>query len=78
MLCEKDSEMAMSSCRFFPCLTDIITIYLDMYDKAGKLADHGVIALNQIWIKLGGDHGGGSFKFVFQVANIDRPMARTT
>ena len=26
-----------------------------------------------LWIKLGGDHGGGSFKFVLQIVNVQRP-----
>ena len=28
---------------------------------------------NEIYLKTGGDHGGGSFKMSFQVANVDNP-----
>ena len=28
---------------------------------------------NEIHIKIGGDHGGGSFKISFQVANVENP-----
>ena len=28
---------------------------------------------NEIHIKIGGDHGGGSFKMSFQVANVENP-----
>ena len=28
---------------------------------------------NEIHIKIGGDHGGGSFKMSFQVANVGNP-----
>ena len=27
----------------------------------------------EIYLKTGGDHGGGSFKMSFQVANVDNP-----
>ena len=26
-----------------------------------------------MWIKIGGDHGGDSFKLVLKVANVDNP-----
>lgn len=26
-----------------------------------------------MWIKIGGDKGGGSFKFAFQLANLEKP-----
>ena len=29
----------------------------------------GCIPRDHIWIKVGGDHGGGSFKFSFQIGN---------
>ena len=33
----------------------------------------GGIPQNEIWIKLGGDKGGSSFKMSFQVANVKNP-----
>ena len=32
--------------------------------------------MDEIWIKLGGDKGGGSFKLMLQVANVDNPNSR--
>ena len=31
---------------------------------------------DEIHIKLGGDHGGGSFKMNFQICNTDRPNSK--
>lgn len=36
---------------------------------------HEVIPEGEIWIKIGGDKGGATFKEMFQVANIDSPNA---
>ena len=44
---------------------------LDEYDRQNRLTWHeGVIPDNEIWVKIGGDHGGGSFKLMLQVANL--------
>ena len=32
-----------------------------------------VIPSNEIWIKLGGDKGGGTFKMTFQICNTQNP-----
>ena len=31
---------------------------------------------NEIYIKIGGDHDGGSFKISFQVANLENPSRK--
>ena len=33
----------------------------------------GKIPADEIWVKLGGDKGGGSFKMVFQICNVEHP-----
>ena len=33
----------------------------------------GKIPNSEIWVKLGGDKGGGSFKMTFQVCNVEHP-----
>ncbi len=33
----------------------------------------GKIPENEVWIKLGGDKGGGSFKMTFQICNVTHP-----
>ena len=37
------------------------------------LESHPSIPENEVHIKIGGDHGGGSFKMSYQVANISNP-----
>lgn len=37
---------------------------------------HDDIPDDEIWIKLGGDHGGNSFKTMLQVANLDNPNSK--
>ena len=39
--------------------------------RANLLTWHeGLIPEDEVWIKIGGDKGGGSFKMSFQVANV--------
>ena len=51
---------------------------LEEYKKHGKLTWHGEhgIPEDEIWIKLGGDHGKGSMKMCVQIANLEKPNAR--
>ena len=49
------------------------------YHKQHLLSWHdGGIPQNEIWSKLGGDHGGGSFKFCLQVLNVKHPNSKTS
>ena len=42
----------------------------------GNLTWHdGCIPTNELWIKLGGDKGHGSFKFNLQLCNIKHPSS---
>lgn len=42
--------------------------------RINRLTWHqGTIPEDEIWVKIGGDKGGGSFKMSFQVANISTP-----
>ena len=73
-LTKRNGDIVLAAAVYFPNLIDLVTHYLDMYGKHSKLCSHGgVIPTNQVWLKLGGDHGGGTFKFVFQIANHVRP-----
>ena len=48
------------------------TQLLDSYHDAGLLKwDDGVIPSEHVWLKIGGDHGKGSFKVSLQVCNLD-------
>ena len=50
---------------------------LDKYDKQGRLTWHdGAIPDDEIWVKIGGDHGGGSFKLMLQIANLHNPNSK--
>lgn len=37
----------------------------------------GVIPADEIWVKIGGDKGGGSFKMNFQICNVKNPNSKT-
>ncbi|GFN88462.1 amine oxidase [Plakobranchus ocellatus] len=50
---------------------------LDQYSKLKILSRHGgSIPEDEIWIKIGGDHGQGSLKVTLQVLNIDKPNSK--
>ena len=49
---------------------------LDSYDQQNMLTwRKGSIPKNEIWVKIGGDHGKNSLKFTLQIANISNPNA---
>eukprot|EP00117_Sycon_ciliatum_P007256 scpid43741/ scgid10443/ len=58
---------------YFPNLIDTLMLYLHWYESCSKLVQRDGIPDQEIWLKLGGDHGGGSFKFVMQIANVATP-----
>eukprot|EP00731_Ephydatia_muelleri_P005361 Em0002g1537a len=59
---------------YTPNLTSKIVQLLEQNEKEGKLTWHGgIIPNDQIWIKLGGDKGGGLFKMIFQIVNTPKP-----
>ena len=44
------------------------------HNRSNKLTWHeGLIPQDEIWVKIGGDKGDGSFKVAFQVANLPCP-----
>lgn len=43
-------------------------------NRAGLLTSHnGKIPDDKIYVKIGGDHGQGSMKLEFQLANVEKP-----
>ena len=51
--------------------------FLDSYDEQNlRKWREGSIREDEIWIKIGGDHGKYSLKFTFQIANTAKPNAR--
>ena len=55
-------------------LDSFVCNLLDEYDNKGRLSWHNeTIPEGEIWVKVGGDHGGGSFKVSLQIANMECP-----
>ena len=54
-------------------LTSFVVDLITIYDQRGKLNWDRGISDDEIWVKVGGDHGGGSFKLAVQVCNLDNP-----
>ena len=60
-----------------PDIQKFIFDLLDKYNQNDTLTWHdGGIPADQIWVKIGGDHGRGSMKMSVQIANVDRPNAK--
>ena len=68
-------------------ITDIpqyVTVLLDQYDKENQLTYHNSTILwhdstipdDEVWVKLGGDHGRATFKLMLQTANLTRPNSK--
>ena len=53
-------------------LVGYVIHYLDCLKKNNLLVD-SFIPSDEIFLKVGGGHGGGSFKMSFQVANVENP-----
>ena len=53
-------------------LPTFVSNLLNQYQEKENLTWHNQsIPDDEIWIKIGGDHGGDSFKLVLEVANIE-------
>ena len=58
-------------------LCSFVTDLLDRYNEQQLLNFHdGNIPDDHIWVKIGGDHGGDSFKLCLQIANVKSPNSR--
>ena len=65
----RNGEVSLAPAVFFSNLVEIVIQYLDELHASEYLTWHnGLIPESEIWIKLGGDHGGGSFKLSMQVS----------
>jgi hypothetical protein len=56
-------------------LKTLVTNRLNEYDAAGSLSWEG-FPDDEVYVKVGGDHGGGSFKLCLQIANVLNPNAK--
>ena len=60
-----------------PDLQAFVFDLLDKYQSNGDLRWHDVgIPDNEIWVKIGGDHGQGSLKICLEIGNLEKPNAR--
>ena len=54
-------------------LVGYILKYLDNLKNSNLIHQHPFIPNNEVHLKIGDDHGGGSFKMSFQIGNVEHP-----
>ena len=54
-------------------LVGYVLNYLSDLESNSLLYNHQFIPDNEVHLKIGGDHGGGSFKMSFQIADVEHP-----
>ena len=75
---DKTGVVTMAAAVFIPNMIEVVSFYLERLSDEGTLTWHdGAIPESEIWLKVGGDHGGGSFKLSFQIVNVPKPNAIT-
>ena len=58
-------------------LPSFVEDLLDEFHHQNLLTwQHGAIPEDELWIKIGGDHDGGSFKLCLQLVNVDHPNSK--
>ncbi|XP_066300278.1 uncharacterized protein [Branchiostoma lanceolatum] len=73
---DDETKVVLRPCAYLHSMKDALWDFLKRSKEAGTLTWHGdAIPANEVWVKVGGDHGGGSFKFLFEVLNKARPNA---
>ena len=73
-MCDKSGHVILCAMVAVPDLTGLVLHYIDEYDRTDQLIWHdGAIPDGTIVVKIGGDHGGGTFKMAFQIANHRHP-----
>ena len=73
-LFNKHGAVSMCPVCSFTNLVSVILHYISLNHQAGSLTwRDSSIPSDEIWVKIGGDHGGDSFKFCFQIANVAHP-----
>ena len=68
----KRSFIALKPWCYIYNLVGYVLKYMDELKENNLLYDRGIPA-SEIHLKIGGDHGGQSFKMSFQVANVHNP-----
>lgn len=70
---DKSGTIALRPMVRFPDLTELVLHYIMQHYNAGSLCWPSENHKDEIWVKLGGDHGGKSFKLCFQLGNVPHP-----
>lgn len=52
---------------------ELVLEHLEQNVQAGRLVWKDHLPKGEVWLKVGGDKGGGSFKWLFQLANLHHP-----
>ena len=72
--CSEAEEVPYTKIRNIPKFLDKM---LDAYEDKNMLTWHdGTIPENEVWVKLGGDHGKHSLKLTMEIANTQAPNSK--
>ena len=72
-----DDTQAEMPVAYIDDIPQFVRNLLAQLEENNKLSRHNdVIPEDEIWVKIGGDHGGGSFKLMLQIANVENPNSR--
>ena len=69
LMVKKKGEVWMAATIFFPHLVEIVMFFLNKLEEYNQLQWNG-IPQSEIWVKIGGEHGGETFKLSFPVRII--------
>jgi len=73
-LFDKSGSIVMCPVASFPGLTDLILHFITLNEESDLLTwRDGAIPEDEVWVKVGGDHGDDSFKLCFQIVNVAHP-----
>ena len=73
-MCDKSGHVILCAMVAVPDLMGLFLHYIDEYDSTDQLIWHdGAIPDDTIVVKIGGDHGDGTLKMAFQIANHRQP-----
>ena len=73
-MADKTGTISLKPMVRFSDLPAVVKHYLAQHEKAGTLVWH-TKEQEEVWVKIGGDHGGGTFKLSFQLGNVRHPYS---
>ena len=63
---KQNGDLRMAAVVYFQDLVSVVMFFLDKLDSVNRLTRSNDIPGFEVWIKIGGDHGAGTFKLSFQ------------